>query len=179
MSIFTKEDKSKIAFAGLEAGLKIFNDHAEVSRQKRLKDLEDNSIDLTEYNRVCEELNEYEKMIHNIISDTELNSKLRRTEEIFVSIMQIIMFDLERDNKEVFENLCHFIDNEDFINGHDLALKKRKNRIENEYQELLKEYEVEFKEYEEQLRQHKSKGFFKRMLSTEVLEMPVKPMRRE
>lgn len=112
MGIFSKEEKAQIAFTGLEAGLKLFDDYRSTSKKRREKDLEDNKIDKIEYQRVCDELDEYQEIVHNLISDTELDSKFRRTEEIFVSIIKIIMFNLEYDNKEIFENLCKFIDNQ-------------------------------------------------------------------
>ncbi|MCD8410821.1 hypothetical protein [Tenacibaculum finnmarkense] len=88
------------------------------------------------------------------------------------------MFDLEFDNKEIFENLCKFIDNEDFISGHENAIKKREERIDKEYQELLKDYEESLKEYDLQLKAHNSKGFFKKLVSS-GMEPPIKPVRRD
>ncbi|MCD8410820.1 hypothetical protein [Tenacibaculum finnmarkense] len=84
MGIFTKEDKAAIAFTGLDAGLKLFDDYRETSKKQREKDLEDGKIEKAEYERVCNELDEYQDMIHNLMSDTELGSKFRKTEEIFV-----------------------------------------------------------------------------------------------
>lgn len=179
MGIFTKEDKAKLAFRGLEEGLKLFEDYRESSKQRREKDLEDSKIDIEEYNRVCNELDEYQEIVQNLISDTELGSKFRRTEEIFVSIIKIIMFDLEFDNKEIFENLCNFIDNENFIKGHDEALRKRELRLDKEFQKEILKYEEELQEYELKLKAHNSKGFFNKMLSSGIGEPPIKPKRRE
>lgn len=177
MGIFTKEEKASIAFAGIDAGLKLFDDYRETSKIKRKKDIEDGKIDISEYNRVCGELEDHQEMIYNLISDTELNSNLRRTEEIFVSIIKIIMFDLEFDNLEVIENLNKFIDNEDFINGHDIAVKKREERLDDEYVKLLKEYEIEVDEYKLRLEERKSKGFFSKLFSEEIVK-PIRPERR-
>ncbi len=178
MGIFSNEDKNALAFIGIDAGMKWFEDHRETSKLQRLKDLEDNSVSIEEYQRLADELKEYEDIVYNLISDTELNSKFRKTEEIFVSIIKIIMLDLEFDNKEVFENLNNFIDNEKFIEGHERALEKRQERLNKEYEEELKEYEIELKDYQIQLEHHNSKGFFKKLLNT-LPEPPIKPERRE
>lgn len=180
MGIFTKEDKANIAFMGIDAGLKLFDDYRESSKKQREKDLEDGKIDKDEYNRVCNELDEYQDMIYNLISDTELSSKFRKTEEYFVSIIKVIMLDLEFDYKEVFENLCNFIDNEDFISGHENAIKKREERLDKEYEEALNKYDLELKEYEIQLKAHNSKGFFKKLVSSNTaIQPPKRPVRRE
>ena len=118
MGIFSKEEKSMLAFKGIDVGMKLFEDYKESSKLQRQKEMEDNRISIEEYQRVVKELEEHQEIIYNLISDTELHSKFRKTEEIFVSIIKIIMFDLEFDNKEILENLNKFIDNEKFIEGH-------------------------------------------------------------
>lgn len=178
MGIFSKEEKSMLAFKGIDAGMKLFEDYKESSKLQRQKEMEDNRISIEEYQRVVKELEEHQEIIYNLISDTELHSKFRKTEEIFVSIIKIIMFDLEYDNNEIFENLNKFIDNEKFIEGHEDALRLRKERLEKEYQNELEKYEIELKDYKIQLENHKSKGFFKKLVSS-VEEPPKKPKRRE
>ena len=178
MGIFSKEEKSMLAFKGIDAGVKLFEDYKESSKLQRQKEMEDNKISIEEYQRVVKELEEHQEIIYNLISDTELHSKFRKTEEIFVSIIKIIMFDLEFDNKEIFENLNQFIDNEKFIEGHENALKRRKERLEKEYEEELKQYEIELKDYKIQLDHHNSQSFFKKLVSS-VSEPPKKPKRRD
>jgi hypothetical protein len=178
MGIFTKEEKSMLAFKGIDAGVKLFEDYKESSKLQRQKEMEDNKISIEEYQRVVTELEEHQELFYNLISDTELHSKFRKTEEIFVSIIKIIMFDLEFDNKEVFENLNQFIDNEKFIEGHENALKRRKERLEKEHEEELKQYEIELKDYKIQLDHHNSQSFFKKLVSS-VSEPPKKPKRRD
>lgn len=178
MGIFSKEEKSMLAFKGIDAGMKLFEDYKESSKVQRQKEMEDNKISIEEYQRVVAELEEHQEIIYNLISDTELNSKFRKTEEIFVSIIKIIMLDLEFDNKEIFENLNEFIDNEKFIQGHENALKKRQERLGKEYQDELKEYEIKLKDYQIELEHHKSKSFFKKLMNS-VAEPPKKPEKRE
>ncbi len=178
MGIFSKEEKSMLAFKGIDAGVKLFEDYKESSKLQRQKEMEDNKISIEEYQRVVKELEEHQEIIYNLISDTELHSKFRKTEEIFVSIIKIIMFDLEFDNKEIFENLNQFIDNEKFIEGHENALKRRKDRLEQEYEDELKQYEIELKDYQIQLEHHNSQNFFKKLVSS-VSEPPKKPKRRD
>lgn len=178
MGIFSKEDKNMLAFKGIDAGMKLFDDYRESSKVQRQKEMEDNKISIEEYQRVVSELEEHQEIIYNLISDTELHSKLRKTEEIFVSIIKIIMLDLEYDNKEIFDNLNQFIDNEKFIEGHETALEKRKERLNKEYEEALIKYEIELEDYQVKLEHHKSISFFKK-LTTSVTEPPQKPQKRE
>ena len=140
--------------------------------------LEDNKVSIEEYKRLVSELEEHQAMIKNLISDTELDCKFKKTEEIFVSIIKLIMMDMEYDNKEVFENLNLFIDNEKFIKGHEDALEKRKERINNEYELEIKEYDEKLKEYQIQLENHKSKSFLKKMTQSFKTEPPIKPKKR-
>lgn len=179
MGIFSKEEKSVLAFKGIEAGMKLFDDYRETSKLQRQKEMEDNKISLEEYQRVVGELVEHQEYVYNLISDTELNSKFRKTEEIFVSIIKIIMLDLEHDNNEIFENLNEYIDNEKFIEGHENALAKRKERLNKEYEEEMKQYEDELKDYQIKLEHHKSQSFFKKLLNSVSVEPPIKPKRRE
>ena len=88
------------------------------------------------------------------------------------------MMDMEYDNKEVFENLNLFIDNEKFIKGHEDALEKRKERINNEYELEIKEYDEKLKEYQIQLENHKSKSLLKKMTQSFKTEPPIKPKKR-
>lgn len=178
MGIFSKEEKSMLAFKGIDVGMKLFEDYKESSKLQRQKEMEDNRISIEEYQRVVKELEEHQEIIYNLISDTELHSKFRKTEEIFVSIIKIIMLDLEFDNKEILENLNKFIDNEKFIEGHEDALMRRQKRLDKEYQKELEKYEIELKDYKIRLEHHKSKGFFKKLVSS-VEEPPEKPKRRE
>jgi len=179
MGIFTKEETSALAFKGVDAGVKFFEDYRETSKLQREHELKDNKISIEEYKRVVAELEEHQQIIYNLISDTELNSKFRKTQEIFVSIIKIIMLDLEFDNKEIFENLNLFIDSEEFIEGHEKALEKRAIRLDKEYEDDLKKYEVELKDYQIQLEHHKSQSFFKKLISSVSVEPQVKPIKRE
>lgn len=178
MGIFSKEDKNMLAFKGIEAGMKLFDDYRESSQRQREKEMADNKISIEEYQRVVAELEEHQEIVYNLISDTELNSKFRKTEEIFVAIIKIIMLDLEHDNKEIFDNLNKFIDNEEFIKGYEEALEKRSERLQKEYEQELIKYEEELKDYQIQLQHHNSKSFFKKLTSS-VAEPPQKPQKRE
>ena len=127
---------SKIALMGIEAGMKLFDNYQKVSIAKQNEVLKDNKVSLEEYKSLISELQEHQTMIKNLISDTELDCKFKKTEEIFVSIIKIIMMDMEHDYKEVFENLNLFIDSEKFIKGHEAALEKRLDRFENSFKAL-------------------------------------------
>lgn len=146
------------------------------------------------------EIAQYKQQIHNVINDVELDCKYQKTHDYFVDIVKIIMNDSEKDNPEVIANFTQFIDNEEFIEGHVQALKKKEERLkreeqeelirlkkereekeaqlEKEYQQELREYELELEAYKLQIEQRKSKGFFKKLLSAELPEPPKKPVRR-
>ena len=158
--------------------MKLFNNYQEASVAKQNEVLKDNKVSIEEYKRLVSELEEHQAMIKNLISDTELDCKFKKTEEIFVSIIKLIMMDMEYDNKEVFENLNLFIDNEKFIKGHEDALEKRKERINNEYELEIKEYDEKLKEYQIQLENHKSKSLLKKMTQSFKTEPPIKPKKR-
>mgnify|MGYP006102483685 CR=1 FL=1 len=172
MNIHTKESNAKINFYDFVDESRSFNDDAKVSVKKRIENINLN-------NRIVEyELNDYEKISQNISSDININSKIKKTKEIFEVIKQILMFDLENENKEIFENLCHFINHEGFIKGHNLALKKRKKRIENEYNNKLNKYAIELNQHSEKIKKYKSKDFFGKLFSTEMLTPPIKPLKK-
>ena len=63
MGFLSNDQKNELTSAGIEAGLQIFNDFRESSKRQREKDLEDNKIDISEYKRVCEELDEYRQAL--------------------------------------------------------------------------------------------------------------------
>lgn len=172
-------DFSKIAILGIESGMKLFDNYQEFQVSKQNKILESNEVSIKEYKSLVSELEEHQAMIKNLISGTELYCKLKKTEEIFVSLIKIIMVDKEHDYKEVFENLSYFIDNENFIKGHDAALEKRKERINKEYELEIKEYDEKLKEYQNHLENHKSKSFLKKMTQSFKIEPPIKPKKRE
>lgn len=170
---------SKIALLGIEAGMKLFDNYLETSRAKQNEVLKDNKVSVEEYKSLVLELEGHQAMIKNLISDTELGCKFKKTEEIFISIIKIIMMDDEYDYKEVFENLNLFIDNEKFIKGHEVALEKRKKRLHEEYEFKIKEYDEKLKKYQIELENHKSKSFLKKMTQSFKTELPIKPKKRE
>ena len=170
---------SKIALLGIEAGMKLFDNYQKVSIAKQNEVLKDNKVSIEEYKSLISELQEHQTMIKNLISDTELDCKFKKTEEIFVSIIKIIMMDMEHDYKEVFENLNLFIDSEKFIKGHEAALEKRKERLNKEYELEIKEYDNKLKKYQTELENHKSKSFLKKMTQSFKAEPPIKPKKRE
>lgn len=159
--------------------MKLFDNYQKVSIAKQNEVLKDNKVSIEEYKSLISELQEHQTMIKNLISDTELDCKFKKTEEIFVSIIKIIMMDMEHDYKEVFENLNLFIDSEKFIKGHEAALEKRKERLNKEYELEIKEYDNKLKKYQTELENHKSKSFLKKMTQSFKAEPPIKPKKRE
>lgn len=167
MSWATKEQKGELALMGAGLAKGLFESFAEESQQKRQKALADNHISKKEYDELYNEMIEYRTQVENLLLDTELGNKFRETGEAFLTVVKIIMFDLEYDFEEVIHNFTRFIDSEEFIESHKKALQQRELRIDKEFEESMKIYENELKSY-------RSQGFLKQVFSSE----PVKPKRR-
>lgn len=174
----TTEQKGELARLGLEAGIDFFK--SMTAESKRIsEEAKQNlkNIDEKELQSIIEINEEYVTRVNNLLYDTELGCKFKRTEEIFLMIVEIIMLDLESDYKEVISNFTKAIDSEEFINMHDLAVKKREERLDKEFAEIMKGYENEMVIYRAKLEEHKSKSFFSKIFADEPIE-PEKPIRR-
>lgn len=85
-----------------------------------------------EYDKVYAEYEYFSDLVANLLGDAELGCKFKRTEEIFLDIMRIFLFNLEKDNREIIDNFTKAIDSEDFIKSHEMAIKKeKKDQIRN------------------------------------------------
>lgn len=198
-----KRNQNKIEKEGFDKIFKIIG----ALTNKTVKKIEDsakadNHITMEEYNQLLDEfkeqISEYEKKLYNLFKDAELNCKYQKTHDNFIEILGIIMEDKEDEYPEVIENFTKHIDNENFINGHKLALEKRAERLEKKkqeeeakrqeeeakqeaaYQEELREYERDLELYKLKIEQQKSKGFFKKMFAKEDMpNPPEKPVRKK
>ena len=177
MSWGTKEQKGELMNKGLEGALSLFSAIASESKSKRDNAIADGQISKEEYDELYENFSEYKTRINNLLYDTELGCKLKSTEDIFLMIIEIIMFDLEYDYPEVIQNFTKIIDTEELVRGHELALKKRDERLEMEYQNELEVYNSEMLEYNNKIKEKKSKNFFARLVSEEIIA-PTKPNKR-
>lgn len=167
----TQEQKGDLARIGLEAGIEFFKSMTNDSN--RIKDeAKDNikNIDEKEIKKILEINEEYVTRVNNLLYDTELGCRFKKTEEIFLMIVEIIMLDLEFDYEETIQNFTNAIDTEIFIQSHETSLIKRKMRLEEEYQRELKEYELEIQEYKRQLAVYKSKNFLSKIFTSEPIE---------
>ncbi|OXA99391.1 hypothetical protein B0A75_11310 [Flavobacterium oncorhynchi] len=179
MSWGTTDQKGELAKMGLEAGIDFFK--SMTADSQRLKDeAKENikNISDDELKKILEINEEYVTRVNNLLYDTELGCKFKKTEEIFLMIVEIIMLDLEFDYQETISNFTKAIDTEEFINSHKLSLEKRENRLNEEYQKELKEYEIEMTEYRKEMEQYKSKNFFSKIFAEEPLE-PFAPEKRK
>jgi hypothetical protein len=175
MSWGTKEQKGEIVMLGLQAGLDFLSGMATESKKLNKEAKEDiNSIDKNEIRRLVEINEEYTSRVNNLLYDTELGCRFKRTEEIFLMIVELIMLDLEYDYKETIQNFTDSFDNEEFIKAHDESLKKRKDRLKVEYEENLAQYNLDYKDYQEK---KKNTGFFKAIFGDSPKE-PKKPILR-
>ncbi len=174
----TQEQKGELAKLGLEAGIDFFKSMTAESKRINEEAKENiKNIDEKELQSILEINEEYVTRVNNLLYDTELGCKFKRTEEIFLMIVEIIMLDLEKDYTEIISNFTKAIDSEEFINLHDLAVKKREERIDKEFAEIMKGYEIEMTAYRNKLEEHKSKNFFSKIFADEPIE-PEKPIRR-
>ncbi|WP_268035063.1 hypothetical protein [Algoriphagus sp. PAP.12] len=175
MSWGTKEQKGELLLLGLTAGLSFLN-NLSMESDKYQKEAKENinSIDEKELKRILEINEEYSTRIYNLLNDTELGCKFKKTEEIFLMVIEIIMLDLEYDYYEIIQNFTNSFDNEDFIRSHELAIKLREKRLKEEYEENLKVYQESLLEYQEK---KKSQSFFKSIFGEALVE-PMKPILR-
>lgn len=175
----TQEQKGELARIGLEAGIDFFK--SMTAESKRLnEEAKENikNIDETELQNILEINEEYVTRVNNLLYDTELGCKFKRTEEIFLMIVEIIMLDLESDYSEIISNFTKAIDTEEFINLHDIAVKKRNERLDKEFSEIMEQYEIEMTAYRNKLKEHQSKSFFSKLLGDKEPTPPEKPIRR-
>lgn len=179
MSWGTKEQKGELVKMGLDAGIDFIKSMTtESNRIKEEANENIKNIDEKEINKILEINEEYVTRVNNLLYDSELGCKFKRTEEIFLMIVEIIMLDLEFDYHEIISNFTKAIDTEEFINSHELSLKKREIRLDEEYQNELKEYEIEMNEYRKEMEQYKSKNFFSKIFAAEPIEPFDPPVRR-
>jgi hypothetical protein len=179
MSWGTKEQKGEIVKMGLEAGLDFLKTMANDSA--RIKDEANENIkkiDEKEINEILAINEEYVTRVNNLLYDTELGCKFKKTEEIFLMIIEIIMLDLEFDYHETISNFTRAIDTEEFIKSHELSLKEREKRLDQEYQNDLKEYEIEMNNYRKEMEQYNSKNFLSKIFTAEPIEPFDVPVRR-
>ena len=91
----TQEQKGELARIGLEAGIDFFK--AMTAESKRIKDeAKENikNVDENEIQNILDINEEYVTRVNNLLYDTELGCKYKRTEEIFLMIVEIIMLDV-------------------------------------------------------------------------------------
>ena len=175
MSWGTKEQKGELALLGLESGLSLLNSMFEESKKYKKEAKEDpKSIDDAELLRIIDINEEYTTRVNNLLYDTQLGCKFKRTEEIFLMIVEVIMLDLEHDYQEVIKNFTSSFDTEEFIIAHDFAIKNRGLRLKYEFDENLIQYHKDYKEY---LEKKKNTGFLKSIFGESLIE-PTKPILR-
>lgn len=179
MSWGTKEQKGDVLLAGVTGAFNIFNSIAENSLSRKEQVFADGQVTKEEYLQLHDDFEEYKRKVDNVLYDTELGCKLKRTEEVFIMIVKIIMFDLEYDYQEVISNFTKAIDTEEFIKLHDLGVQEREQRLDEEYNVELEVYNEEMAKYNEKIKERKSKGVLSRIFSSEEIVEPKKPERRD
>ncbi len=180
MALGTREQKGEALLIGVNAIANILTTRIAQNEEnkKQFLNAKNDGITKEEYDKVYAEYEYFSDLVANLLGDAELGCKFKRTEEIFLDIMRIFLFDLEKDNREIIDNFTKAIDSEDFIKSHEMAIKKREERLDKEYAEKLKEYEIEMNDYTNRLKEHNSKNFLSKWLDDKPIE-PKKPERRE
>jgi hypothetical protein len=175
----TQEQKGDIAKMGIEALIGFTKSMADESKRIN-NEAKDNikNVDAKEFTDVLEINAELNELINNLLTDAELGCKYKKTEEIFLYVIRIIMYDVEYDYREIIDNFTKAIDTQEFIDSHEVAESKRNIRLDKEYAEEMKTYEVEMFDYRRKISEHKSKNFFSKIFAEEPIE-PLKPVRRE
>jgi len=174
----TQEQKGDLLKMGAQAFFGELQKEFETNRILRDSKKDGDKIDPALHEYIWEENERLESMVNNLLYDTELGCKYKKTEEIFLEIIQIIMLDLESDNMEIISNFTKAFDTEEFIESHNQAVKKRQDRLDEEYGELMKEYEIQMSDYRRKKEEHKSKSFFSKIFADDIIE-PEKPERRK
>ena len=127
----TQEQKGDALLLGVNAitgflSTRIANNE---ENKKQFIDAKKNGITQEEYDTLYNEYDYFSGLVNNLLGDAELGCKFKQTEEIFLDIMRIFLFDLEKDNREIIDNFTRAIDSEEFIRLHLLAVKKREERF--------------------------------------------------
>mgnify|MGYP003603875848 CR=1 FL=1 len=176
----TQEQKGDLAKMGLEALISFTKSMTDESRRIELEAKENiKNINDEELNDVLLINAKLSNWVNNLLTDAELGCKFKRTEEIFLEIIRVIMYDKEKDYQEMISNFTKAIDNEEFITSHDLAVKKREERLDKEYEDEMKSYEIKMTKYRQQNEDYNSKNFLSKMFSNVSKPiLPNHPIRR-
>lgn len=176
----TQEQKGDLAKMGLEALISFTKEMTKESKRIEIEAKENiKNVNEEEFNDVLQINAKLSTWVNNLLTDAELGCKFKRTEEIFLEIIRVIMYDKEKDYQEMISNFTKAIDNEEFIASHDLAVKKRDERLDKEYEEKMKSYEIQMTKYRQQVEEHNSKNFLSKMFSSDSKPvLPNHPMRR-
>ena len=176
----TQEQKGDALILGVNAIANILSSRIANNEEnkKQLLDAKSNGVTVEEYTSLYEEYDYFSGLVGNLLEDSELGCKFKKTEEIFLDIMRIFLLDLEKDNREIIDNFTRVIDNEDFIKSHELAIQKREERLNKEFELIMKDYNEDIKEYRIQMADFNKKNVFSKMFATEPVK-PETPIRRE
>lgn len=147
--------------------------------KKQLINAKNDGVTIEEYNALYEEYEYFSGLVSNLLGDAELGCKFKRTEEIFLDIMRIFLLDQESDNREIIDNFTKVIDTEEFIKLHELAVKKREERLDKEHALKMEEYEIKMTDYRKSLEEYNSKNFLAKIFTAKEPLEPEMPIRRE
>ena len=93
----TQEQKGDALLLGVNAitgflSTRIANNE---ENKKQFIDAKKNGITQEEYDTLYNEYDYFSGLVNNLLGDAELGCKFKQTEEIFLAIMRIFLFDLE------------------------------------------------------------------------------------
>lgn len=177
----TQEQKGEVLLMGasLLSGFisDIIND-SKITENKIEEAKKDGKYSKQEYEYLEQEFKIYKGYVENILGDSELGCKFKKTETYFLEVVWIIMLDLESDYSELIRSFVNHIDNEGFVESFEAAKQQRENRLNKEFEPILKDYYIKLQLYNQKLKDYSSKNFLSKAFSDKPIE-PIKPERRK
>lgn len=137
----------------------------------------DGKFSKLEYEFLEQKYKRYRGYVENIIGDTELGCQFKKTETYFLDIIWILMLDLESDYCEQIQSFTKIIDNVEFINSYEEAIRLREKRLDKEFESILRDYNVEMQQYNQKLKEYNGRTLSK-FWNDKPIE-PIKPERRK
>ncbi len=179
MSWLSKEDKNELTKQGLLYLGNLVKEEIESNKAQKQNfiDAKNNGITNEEYDKLYEQYDYYSELVYNILNDSELGCNFKKTEIYFLEIIKILMFDEEHDYSEQIQSFTKAIDNMEFINSYEEAVQLRENRLDKEFEPILREYHINKQQYNQKMQEYNGRTLSK-LWNDKPIE-PIKPERRK
>lgn len=179
MSWLSKEDKTELTKQGLLFLGNLVKEEIESNKVQKQNFLEakNDGITIKEYDELYDKYDYYSTLVHNLLKDAELNCQFKKTETIFLEVIEIIMFNEEKDYFEQIQSFTKAIDNNEFIKSYEEAIQLREKRLDKEFEAILRDYNVKMQQYNQKLKEYNDRTLSK-LWNDKPIE-PIKPERRK